>query len=166
MIRYISLASILIASTAQADIEITFRDGAPKDRFTITNLSDCATDEVRLTIDLITSQAGVIFDVDEGGAGVEVFQPIEIVQGAELVTFVSDVQDGSNSITLVMSGLSEGGSVAFTADIDDSAGEREITVSGSELAGAYAVIDDGVSLLEGAFDDTGRAVVPLGACVS
>jgi len=163
--RHIPIAAALcLATPAWADVEVTFRDGAPKDRFTITNIGSCATGEVILRIDLITAPAGVIFDTAEGGPGVEVFQPFELVTGAERVSFVSEVADGANWVTLVLSDLDPREEVAFTIDIDDVSSVREITVSGSEIAGAFAVIDTGEDLLEAAFDETGRAVVTYGDC--
>jgi len=160
----ITAITVAASGPVLADVEVTFRDGAPKDRFTITNLAECPTQEFVLRIDLVTTKADAIFDTQEGAPGEAVFQPVEIVTGQDLVTFISDVPDGAIGLTLRISNIKVAGAVAFTADIDDTASTRGITVSGSEIEGGRAVIDTGAALLEGVFDDTGRAVVPMDAC--
>ena len=49
-----------LATSAAADVTVTFRDGAPKDRFTITNVAACATGPFDLTIDLAGSPSNLI----------------------------------------------------------------------------------------------------------
>jgi hypothetical protein len=97
---------------------------------------------------------------------VQVFQPFRLTEGATLVQDTPQVQDGDQTLTLSLRDLPVGQSVAFTIDVDDTIGQREITVSGSEIAGARVAIGlTGLRAL-GKFDTTARAVIPLPSCVS
>jgi len=162
------IAALAAASPALADVEVTFRDGAPKDRFTITNIGGCPLGGSDVVINLEGSPSGLIFDITGDGAGVEVFQPFELVTGADLVLTASDVADGDTTLVLSLAPMTTGDSVVFTIDLDDTVGTREITVSGSEIAGADVTLipADLGPALTAVFDDTGRAVVTVPACVS
>lgn len=130
-----------VAATAQAatcgvDLQVRFVEGAPVDRFVITNRSDQTYPLSEVAFDLAASQGRLIFDTKSGGAGVEVFQP-----------FVStladvDVRDGATGLRIPMDGLEGGTEVSFTIDVDDQLTASElgqIRVSGSEIAGAQVV---------------------------
>ena len=117
-------------------------------------------------IDLAGSPSNLIFDISNEGAGVEVFQPFELVSGADFVMAASDVRDGDTAMTLSMDALPQGESVAFTIDLDDTVGTREITVSGSEIEGARIVVMQDETPAVGLFNANGVAVVPLAACMS
>ncbi|MGJ8610631.1 MAG: hypothetical protein ACSHWY_06030 [Octadecabacter sp.] len=165
--RLLSTALItLFATSVAADVSVTFRDGAPKDRFAITNTADCETAPFDLTIDLVGSPSNLIFDITGDGAGVEVFQPFELVSGSDSVLGVSDVSDGDTMLTLSMAALPAGGGVAFTIDLDDTVGTREITVSGSEIEGASIAIQMGDQASTGIFDAQGQATAVTEACRS
>lgn len=164
MFRPLILVCTLTASTASADLVVRFDEGAPKDRFTLTNTADCALAASRVTVDLGTAPAGLIFDVTAAGAGVEVFQPFDVVAGAENLTTLPSVSDGQSAVTLNLNGLAAGASVAFTIDVDDTGGGREITVSGSEIAGASVRMDG--NMQQGLFDSSARATLPTSACTS
>ncbi|MCF2870256.1 aggregation factor core protein MAFp3, isoform C [Octadecabacter sp. G9-8] len=168
MMRGILMAGLLAATagTAQADMQVTFRDGAPKDTFTITNLGSCATGPMVLTIDLAPAPIGLIFDVTDAGGGVEVFQPFELVSGADFVQGASAVRDGDQTLSLDLAAMAQGDEVRFTIDLDDTGGGREITVNGSEMAGAMVLVNGGDAMAEAAFDDTGAARVILAACTA
>ena len=100
------LASALIFSTpAAADILVRFDEGAPKDRFTITNTGNCALPLTSVTIDLTGSAAGLIFDVTGSGAGVSVFQPFQLVLGGEHVSTLPQVKDGDRAVSLKLKGF-------------------------------------------------------------
>ena len=132
----VCIGALLLSPMALADLRITFSEGAPKDRFTVANISGCDLTEGELFLDLSTSPAGLIFDTSSEGAGVDVFQPLEITQGSEYLRSVPRVTDGDNQITLKLASLPKGAQVAFTIDVDDTMGQREITVNGAEIAGA------------------------------
>ncbi|MFK7835107.1 MAG: aggregation factor core [Sulfitobacter sp.] len=166
MFRLSALALILCTSAAQADLTVRFDEGAPKDRFTLTNTGDCAVPAARVTLDLGTAPAGLIFDVTGTGAGVEVFQPFELVAGAENLNVLPTVLDGDTAIELDLRGLGQGQSVAFTIDVDDTGGGREITVSGSEIAGATVRAAMGTKTEEASFTERAQAVIPVASCTS
>ncbi|MDJ0822326.1 MAG: aggregation factor core [Paracoccaceae bacterium] len=157
------LSTFVMSGTATAELDVRFVEGAPKDRFVFANAGDCAMGQATILLDLSGSAAGLIFDTTGSGAGVEVFQPLEIVAGAEQLVSPPVVKDGDTRAVLHLRGLAPGQSVAFTIDVDDTAGGREITVSGSEILGAFVVLTASTETRAG-FDQSGRAVVPMPAC--
>ena len=157
--KRLALSLALIASPLAADVTVTFRDGAPKDRFTLTYTGSCPLGPTEMVIDLGTAPAGLIFDTTAAGAGVEVFQPLEWVQGAARA---SSVSAGDTALTIAMDDWQPGVARAFTVDIDDTTSTRQITVDGSEMAGATLRMA-GESAL---FDGTGTARLTLAACTS
>jgi hypothetical protein len=154
------------ASMALADVQVSFRDGAPKDMFTIANRGACSTGPMTLTIDFATAPVGLIFDITNEGEGVEVSQPFELVSGAEFVIGSSPVSDGDQSLTLELSDMAPNAEVRFTIDMDDTGGGREITVNGSETVGAMILIASRSVQAEGTFDETGIARVTLVDCIA
>jgi hypothetical protein len=141
MFRPLLLASTafvlsLNATGVYADLSVQFIEGAPKDRFEIKNEGDCAVSGSVIQLDLSTSQGALIFDVTGSGAGVEVFQPFEVVAGQDAFASMPTVADGQNTVDLQISQLNPGAKIAFTIDVDDTLGAREITVTGSEISGA------------------------------
>ncbi|MEL7107189.1 MAG: aggregation factor core [Pseudomonadota bacterium] len=159
-------AALLAAGPAFADLSVRFIEGAPKDRFVFTHEGTCATGAMILTVDLAGSAAGLVFDVTGEGAGVEVFQPFELVSGGERVTTLPQVADGDTSLELALSGLAPGEVVAFTIDLDDTIGAREITVSRSEIVGAGVTLTAGTTTATGAFGEDARTRVALPGCLS
>lgn len=164
MFKTFTLSLILSATAAAADLTVRFDEGAPKDRFTLTNTGGCALPAGTVTIDLGTAPAGLIFDVTGSGAGVEVFQPFEVTSGAENLTRLPRVSDGQSAVTLDLKGLGSGATVSFTIDVDDTGGGREITVSGSEIAGASVRVGGIESA--GLFESNAQATVKIAACQS
>ncbi|WP_171209837.1 MULTISPECIES: aggregation factor core [unclassified Ruegeria] len=135
--RIIAMCLVLFAATSlQAGVQIRFIEGAPKDRFVLTNVGTCEIETSTLKIDLSQSAGRLIFDVTENGAGVEVFQPLEFVEGVEALRQIPLVVDGQNTVELEIASLAVGDNIAFTIDVDDTIGQREITVTGSEIEGA------------------------------
>lgn len=165
--RTLPILLFCAATSAQADISVRFDEGAPKDRFTFTaSGASCLSGPVELMIDLSGSDAGLIFDVSEQGQGVEVYQPFELVAGTDLVTGASAVADGDTALTLQLAALPAGQSVAFTIDLDDTIGAREITVSDQEIAGATVTARMGDSAATGVFGNDAQAVITLAGCTS
>ncbi|MEL6921087.1 MAG: aggregation factor core [Pseudomonadota bacterium] len=132
-----------LSTAAHADIVVTFDEGAPKDRFTVENVGTCALTDAVVTIDLSGSASGLVFDVTESGAGVEVFQPFELVAGADLLSGTPTVSDGDNRVDMNVRSLGAGRQIAFTVDVDDTVGTRQITVSNSEIEGATVSVTSG-----------------------
>ena len=164
--RATCLFALLLAGPAAADLEVTFRDGAPKDRFSITNSGTCDLSAMSVLIDLSSSPAGLIFDVTPQGQGVEVYQPLEVTSGAMFIDGISTVRDGDQWVQLDLSGLPAQAFVTVTSDLDDTIGAREITVSGAEIAGARVIIGTAYESTESVFDETGVAIVRLPSCLS
>ncbi len=124
------------ATAAKSDLRVRFVEGAPKDKFVIENTGDCAISDSRVLLDLSTSKGKLIFDVTSQGGGVNVFQPFELVEGGDALATLPSVVDGQSEIQLEISNLKPQGTIAFTIDVDDTIGQREITVSGAEIQGA------------------------------
>ncbi|MDJ0612817.1 MAG: aggregation factor core [Rhizobiaceae bacterium] len=131
-----------LVTAANAGISAKFDEGAPKDRFTLINSSKCALKNASVTFDLSSSNAGLIFDVTASGAGVEVYQPLEFVTGEDKLTAIPKVYDGDNQLTLNISELPVGESIAFTIDVDDTLGGQEIIVTDPEITGAQIQLDE------------------------
>ncbi len=156
---------IAVATPALSDVVVAFDEGAPKDRFTITNTGTCPLGAVTLVLDFEDSAAGLIFDVTGSGAGVSVFQPLELVTGAELLASIPDVRDGDTMLELPITALAPGARIAFTIDVDDTAGTSETMVSGGEMAGAKATIRPGTGGSEAIFSAASpEAVIPYNSC--
>ncbi len=171
-------------SLAQATLNVRFIESAPKDRFVIQNQSECNLNDFTLTIDLQDSIGKLIFDTTESGAGVEVFQPFEIVSGdIELVTKTDDTQtnvtetnvtetnnvnDGDTALTLRINQLASMERAAFTIDLDDTLVNSElgmIRVTGSEIENATVGIMTQDDLqLSANFDSNSTANIALESC--
>jgi hypothetical protein len=140
---YTALALSLSALPAVADVTVRFQESAPKDRFVIS--SDCAVTAVEMTIDLTGSAGSLIFDVTADGAGVEVFQPVEVQSG---VAQVQPVVDGDQRLALAIPAIPVDADVVISADLDDVLPQSalgQIRVADSELDGAtISIAFDGV----------------------
>ena len=156
----------LMASPCFAGLHVQFQEGAPKDRFVVTNKGDCTIETAQITIDLSGSTGGLIFDVTEAGSGVEVFQPFEVVAGAEHMARWPAVQDGDQVVSLQLVDLGANKSVASTIDVDDTTGAREITVSGSEMQGATVSVMLGTQKISAVFGGTPEMMLETGECLS
>lgn len=159
-------AALFVAQTAQADLMVSFIEGAPKDRFVIQATGDCPLGPMTVAINLATSPAGLIFDTTGAGAGVEVFQPFELVSGGDIVTTQPRVKDGDQSVTLALKALPTQTKVAFTVDVDDTGGGREITVSNAEIAGATVTMKTERGSQTARFDTSSKARIKSTSCSS
>lgn len=171
MYKTLIAATLCFGTAAQADLAVHFIEGAPKDRFRIMNLSACPTGPIDVVIDLSASPAGLIFDTTASGAGVEVFQPFEIVAGADRVIASQRVSDGDTAVQLSISDLPADGMVAFTVDVDDTApssANGQIRIAGTEIEGAQVVLSRaGTAPEKGVFDRRGRTTIAAtDACAS
>lgn len=160
----IAAITVTLATPAFADLQIRFDEGAPKDRFVIENTGDCALRDAKLTIDLAGSPYGLIFDVTGRGAGVEVFQPFELESGEASLKSQPLVRDGDNRLTLDFGNLPAGHTLSFTIDVDDTANNREITVSDAEIAGATVRLDALEGVQEAAFGNSASALMARPSC--
>jgi len=141
----LSVPSIMVTALPSfADLQVQFIEGAPKDRFVVTNVGDCDLGAGQFEIDFSASNGGLIFDVTGSGAGVEVFQPFEITSGAQLLAAEPSITDGDKRARLDILGLGVNETIAFTIDVDDTNNTREITVANGEIAGtkvSYSMAD-------------------------
>lgn len=160
------LATVLALSStlAVADLRTDFDEGAPKDRFTFSNTSKCIIENAKVTLDLSGSKSGLIFDVTNKGAGVEVFQPLQIVSGATALASVPKVKDGDNRIVFDVKQLKPSESFAFTIDVDDTTSARKITVNGSEISGASVRLVSNGQNGASKFNQNAQAVVKIRSC--
>lgn len=138
---FFSLCLMFAPAVAHADacgprLVATFSEGAPADRFTLTNTSDPGWSVTEVEIDLGPSRGRVIFDVTERGAGLSVYQPFEEATGTAVIANRSEVTDGDTLLTLRFSRFAPGDTFGFTIDLDDTAGFAPTVVSTDEIAEA------------------------------
>ncbi len=160
----LGVVTALSSTVAVAGLRTDFDEGAPKDRFTFSNISKCTIENANVTLDLSSSKSGLIFDVTNKGAGVEVFQPLQIVSGAETLASVPKVNDGDNRIVFKVKRLDPNESFAFTIDVDDTTGGREIIVNGSEISGASVLLQSDAQQGMAQFNQNAQAIVKIGSC--
>ena len=158
------LAVLLLPSLSYADLQVQFIEGAPKDRFVIINVGSCDLGPAKVTIDFAASNAGLIFDVTDTGAGVEVFQPFEVTDGAQYLAELPMISDGDQRATLSMTGLGQNKTIAFTIDVNDTNGTREITVSDNEISGTtFSLMSDNATYSV-IMSDGAQAAIPTATC--
>ena len=160
--------ALLFCTAAQANVEVKFSEGAPKDRFTISNQGKCELKDLVVDLDLSKSQGKLIFDITGAGAGVEVFQPFEVTEGDIKLASAEGVKDGDSGMSLLISSLKPGQRASFTIDIDDtipSGARGMIIVAGSEIQGGTASVKVGeMKPTIAAFNNKSKAIVPVSAC--
>lgn len=156
--------TVLATSPALADLSARFVEGAPKDRFEIRNTGSCDIAAATVRLDLSTSQGQLIFDVTGSGAGVEVFQPFDVVEGRAALATLPVVTDGQNMLDLNISKLEPGSAIAFTIDVDDTLGAREITVTGSEISGGTVHLTHGGTSGSAEFTSAAKAELSIARC--
>jgi hypothetical protein len=154
----LTIVLIACASSAAANgLTVQFADGAPKDSITFHN-DGCPLTDATIVLDLRETPAGLIFDVTAAGAGVEVFQPVETVAGD---VAISPVADGGQVLHLFVPSFANGETIRLTADLDDTTSNRQITVNGSEMAGARVSVAYASTSKTAAFDTQGTAFLSL-----
>lgn len=167
-------ALVLFSPAAQADIAVRFTEGAPKDRFVVTNATACDIATGSITIDLGPSAAGLIFDTDPTGPGENVAQPLELARAENVDATFAAVPDGATTAVIRFQNFRPGGEIAVTVDVDDSirSGPRGVQmIAGSEIAGARVMLATGSATTGSgtpgsgaAFDNRGRARIALTGC--
>ena len=166
----VSLSAVFASTAAMAaTIEASFVEGAPKDRFVIRNTGPCPLAASRITIDLNGSRGGLIFDTTGGGAGVDVFQPLEIVEGRSQLLAIPQVRDGDRRVALQIRALSPRQALAFTIDVDDTLQNSplgQIRVADSEIEGAVLRIEADGETRTAAFNQSSAARIDLPGCTS
>ena len=149
----------------ETTVSVRFVESAPKDRFVFENRGSCLIGEATVEIDLAETAGKLIFDTTETGAGVEVFQPFEILEGDISLVSGSRVEDGDRMLTVQIFGLEEGGRAGFTIDVDDTLTDSDlgmIRVTESEMSGGrISMIHGEFGSATAVFDDVSQAVLAL-----
>ena len=158
------LLILALGVDAEADVKVRFIEGAPKDKFVITNTGSCAISDSSVRIDLSTATGKLIFDVTDQGEGVNVFQPFEVVEGAESLRAIPSIRDGQSSVRLDIASLEPGAVIAFTTDVDDTIGQRETMISNTEIQGAVVSYIRNDNSLIGEFSDNSEALLAIPGC--
>ena len=160
----LTATSLLASGPLLAGVEVRFIEGAPKDRFIVKNVGACDLEGAIVNIDLSPSAGQLVFDVAEAGVGVDVFQPLELVDGADALVQPPLVTDGQTFVTLEVATLASGSNISFTIDVDDTIGQREITVSGSEIEGTTVSYVSGAQTSTAVFSTDALANLPIADC--
>lgn len=164
--NYLSFAVLAVATAtpAAADLTVRFYEGAPTDKFEIIYSGACQLTDVVVEIDLGASEAGLILDVTGKGAGVNVYQPLAIVDGAALLEAIPLLEDGDTVISLPVSALDTGDKISFTLDVDDTKGSGPTMISGAEITGAQISVESAQGKESAAFDETAIARLGIALC--
>ena len=167
-IKLVILFISMLSATVYADIQVSFKDGAPKDKFVIENTSTCAVKDISMTIDLLQSTGRLIFDTSESGKGVEVFQLFEVTRGQIALKANTQVNDGATQLSLDIKTIAANDFASFTIDVDDTLSTSQlgnIRVTGNEIANASVLINiNGDEIVKAAFDLDGKALVTMSKC--
>jgi hypothetical protein len=162
----LSACFALAGIPAEANLVVYFTEGAPTDRFEFVNESACPLQDAKITVDLTASKGGLIFDVTETGAGVSVYQPFDVVEGAEALGNLPQVADGDTGLILEVDTLDTGAAIAFTIDVDDTIGSAATLVSEAEISGAGIMVEARNQRISGFFGADASARVALPPCPS
>ena len=160
------------ASLCGLGIDVTFREGAPRDRFSFVNTSSQGWHIDRISLQLENTAGNLIFDTQAGGDGVEVYQLFEVENSTATLVQTASPDDGANRLDLTFSRFEAGDSFTFSIDVDDQLVSSElgqIRVSDSEMAGGVVAVTlrdaaGELHALEMVFDDQSRSTIALPAC--
>jgi len=151
-----------LAETCGPRLVVIFAEGAPKDRFTLTNASDPGWSVTEVEIDLGPSRGRLIFDVTERGAGLSVYQPFEEAGGTAIVATRNEVSDGDTLLTLRFTSFEPGERYEFTIDLDDTVSGSPTVISTAEIAeglvrATFASVSGRVADKDAFFDEVSEA---------
>lgn len=125
--------------SCRLDLNVKFIESAPRDRFVIQNNSSTSVEILSASIDLSSSQGDLIFDTEDGGTGVEVFQQFKSETDKVKLVFYPDVRDGDSQLDIAFEKFAQFEEYQFSIDVDDQNSKSDlgqIRVTGGELAGA------------------------------
>lgn len=121
------------------DLNVRFIESAPRDRFVIKNNSSTDVEIISASFDLSNSQGNLIFDTEDGGTGVEVFQKFRSETDKVKLVSSPDVRDGDSQLDIAFETFAQFEEYQFSIDVDDQnlkSDLGQIRVTGGELAGA------------------------------
>jgi len=164
----LTAAETNVTNNKDSLIVVQFIEGAPKDRFKVTNKTMCTLTNVELTIDLKNTVGSLIFDTTATGAGVEVFQPFAAATGNPELVGESEILDGQQRLTVSVLSFKPKETFAFTLDVDDTLNNGElgqIRVADSEIKGGVAILTaDAINDQRGVFNDNAAINLLLTSC--
>ncbi len=134
-----SQQALAAGDSCHVDLNIKFIESAPRDRFVISNDSTTNVEIISASIDLSTSQGNLIFDTEDGGTGVEVFQKFKSETDQVKLVASPEVNDGDNQLDISFEAFSQNEVYQFSIDVDDQNVKSDlgqIRVTGGELEGA------------------------------
>lgn len=171
MIKNVLLVCALLFSFNQsiyANVQIDFIESAPKDSFVVRNISSCVLNDFVVDIDLNGTAGKLIFDTTATGAGVEVFQPFEIVEGEINLISSNSVKDGDKKLSIAVASLAPNKSVRFTIDVDDTLSNSalgNIRVTNSEMEnGTVNLVLADSEIYSAKFNKSSQAMINLSNC--
>ena len=159
-----ALTALSVGLPASANISIAFKEGAPKDRIVLSHVGGCLLYDATVVIDLADSAGNLIFDTEDTGVGVEVFQPLVVEQGANLLAVLPSIEDGATELTLDVTRMAPGDVITLSTDLDDTMGSREITVSGAEFAGVAVSLMHAGQTAHSVFSQTPVVTAEIADC--
>lgn len=174
LVATISMVAVLGTAPAFACepvATVEFNEAAPKDIFTIKNISNEWTVK-QLTLDLTSSRGRMLFDTEVGGTGLNVAQPFERRSGSATLSAAPNISDGDSTLELRFDAFGTGDDFQFTIDVDDtlpasargptmiSANEIEGTLVLATLQGNNGLIANG----KGRFGPKNEAMIELPVC--
>jgi hypothetical protein len=168
--RTLAAAAMLMITTvaANADLAVRFEEAAPKDRFIISNNTECTFGRGVLVTDLAPSPRGLLFDTVEGGAGENVAQPLEVAVADHLAVVTAPVADGARSAKVALDAFPPESRRVITVDVDDcdrSGPMGTQMISNSEMAGArIRVMLQGFVARDAVFNAQGEALIAAPDC--
>ena len=80
------------------------------------------------------------------------------------LTTTPQVTDGQSTLRLEIGTLPAQAAITFTIDVDDTLGQREITVAGAEIAGATVTLIQGDTNTTARFSADATATLPQPDC--
>ncbi len=128
----------------QASLTAKFTESAPRDRFEFINVSGEGWQIQKLSLALASSDGNLIFDTEDGGTGVEVFQAYRQESTSATIESVAKPADGDQTIEITFSDFPAGANYTFSIDVDDQLTQSKlgnIRVAGSEINGAGITVD-------------------------
>ena len=160
----ISIALFLLATPVAAqDLIVQFAGGAPKDHISF-HSSGCNLSNAVVLLDLTGSAGGLTFDGAAGSEAAKSTQPIEITSGYGAL---SPVRNGDKRVQILVHTLPPGEALNLAATLGDTAGQTsDVSVTGSEMAGASIRVALSDRVLKGTFDTAGTAKIALPADAS
>ncbi len=166
----------MVAPETQADeaclasLTASFTESAPRDYFRFRHESESGWSVVKIVLSLDTADGDLVFDTNDGGKGVEVFQPFRKESSTASSAELKLPNDGGQSIEIVFTDFPAGADYSFSIDVDDQLSQSKlgnIRVAGSEMNGATIQVEfatpEGTRVNNSAvFGDKNRSVVSAG----